>query len=691
MAGGQQITVGQGSLTAVRPGQQVDLFQGSAAVSVDLALAGLGITSAQGFVASDAVTASEALTGSASTGAAGTAAGSAFVGLKSRKVGGGSASRSLTGSPSTLSTGTAVKAVAVLLGGSGIAASFGDFGRQRASILSGSAAAPAQGTITGSGGTGTGVVWQFSDGATLSTGANSTTGLATGIPSGAVVQVSPDLLPGQTLQVSGTLLEMVGDSAVPTVNGDSPNSAIDYISARDIYIEVMDSPLAVANHIRAGSIIGTYGLGQAQKIWYAVQDLAQDGDIFEISPGAVAAGLSLGVDVPSSYLSKAVLKVNKSITLRGMTNRGRWSLLPSTFDSVDAATFNGILILSPADIAGTGWDTTPTTEGRRKTIVISDFSFNNWGQNGDDSAVKLRSPTEVTDWTQIHNSVTFRNFKVWKPPFEQSASGFAGAAENLVFEDGHIYDTGDGVGAAAGNDHNFYITCRNLTMRGVRASRTRSAEDPFNPTNKLDGHILKMSVHNADIQGCVFDTTGYGDNSKTIQSKSGGNLTVKGCLFVMGAYAQDVRGGISFEKETANYGGDWFYGAAGHSLLIEKNVFIAHRADSSPALVYFYPAAHEREVTGITSCVIRDNIGMAQSASTAWVANPPAVYTGTWAANGNAAETYSASESPFDNRLLKLYTRAAGTLAATGGTVATHRFVWPHGYIARSDAYKGFA
>jgi hypothetical protein len=108
-------------------------------------------------------------------------------------------------------------------------------------------------------------------------------------------------------------------------------------------------------------------------------------------------------------------------------------------------------------------------------------------------------------------------------------------------------------------------------------------------------------------------------------------------------------------------------------------------------LVYFYPAAHEREVTGITSCVIRDNIGMAQSASTAWVANPPAVYTGTWAANGNAAETYSSTESPFDNRLLKLYTRAAGTLAATGGTVATHRFVWPHGYIARSDAYKGLA
>lgn len=457
--------------------------------------------------------------------------------------------------------------------------------------------------------------------------------------------------------------------------------------SRTWVIEVMDSPLAVANHIRNNSIIGTYGLGQAQQIWYAVQDLAQDGDIFEISPGAVAAGVSPG-QVPNGYLESAILKINKSITLRGMSGRGRWSLLPPSFTL--ATNFSGIVIISPEDITGTDWDTTPTIQGRRKTIVISDFDFTNWGDTGSDHAVKMRSRTTLTDWTQVHNSVTFRNFKVGKPPFYHSASGFAGSAENMTYEDGWVYDTGDGIGAAAGNDHNFYITARNLTMRGVRASRTRSNQSPFSQADTMDGHILKMSVHNADIQGCVFDTTGYGDNSKTIQCKSGGNLTVKGCLFIMGAYAQDVKGGISFEKETGNYGGDWFYGAAGHSLLIEKNVFIAHRATNSPALIYFYPPGNSREVdpASITSCVIRDNIGMAQSASSFWIQNPPAAYTGGAWTVGNTEMAYGADEPGFDKKQLLAYIRSVGPVAASG-TVATHRFVFPHGSESRVDAFRG--
>ena len=551
---------------------------------------------------------------------------------------------------------------------------------------------------TGTNDSPTSLVWQFADASTMYTDLSTSETLATGVPTGAVFYASPDLLPGQTLEQTGDTLSLVSDSTLPDVNGDTAGSMLDTVSDRDIIIEVMDTELAVANHIRASSIIGTYGYGQAQPIWYAVQDLAQDGDIFEISPGAITDDLTLGVGVPSSYLEKAVLKINKSITLRGMTDRGRWRLLPSSFTPTDADNFSGVLILSPGDITGTDWDSDPTTEGRRKTIVVQDFDFDNWGTTGSDHAVKLRSPTEVTDWSQIHTSVTFSNFKVGKLPFYQSASGFSGAAETLIFSDGYVFDTGDGVGAAAGNDHNFYITARYLTMTGVRASRTRSAEYPFNQSNTLDGHILKATFHYATLEGCVFDCGPEGDNSKTIQAKGGGNLIVRGCVLIMGQHAQDVRGGISFEKETGNYGGDWFYGAAGHSLLIEKNVFINHRAYSPPgdalAMVYFYPSGNAREVdpATITSCVIRDNIGMSTVTDydTYWIQNPPSVFAdGDWSTS-NSVETYNSSETPFADKLLKSYTRAAGTIAASG-TVATYRFTWPHGSIARSDAFRGIA
>ena len=93
----------------------------------------------------------------------------------------------------------------------------------------------------------------------------------------------------------------------------------------------------------------------------------------------------------------------------------------------------------------------------------------------------------------------------------------------------------------------------------------------------------------------------------------------------------------------------------------------------------------------ITSCVIRDNIGMSQVDRANWVRNPPPSFSGTWD-TANAASYYGGPvESPFTDseRAMLLYREMYGTRAANGGTVATHRFIFPHGYMARSDAFMG--
>jgi hypothetical protein len=99
---------------------------------------------------------------------------------------------------------------------------------------------------------------------------------------------------------------------------------------------------------------------------------------------------------------------------------------------------------------------------------------------------------------------------------------------------------------------------------------------------------------------------------------------------------------------------------------------------------------------------VRDNIGMITdtalaggqwvvpgwSGSKLWIYQDPNAGA-DWTTGGNAVMTYAADETGFSDRALKRYSRAAGTLAATAGTVSTYRFAWPHGSIARSDAHQG--
>lgn len=531
--------------------------------------------------------------------------------------------------------------------------------------------------------------WSIDDGDNISTSRNADLVMATGVLADSHCYASPDLLPGQTLELSGTTLSIVSDATVPTVNGDDGGSVLDLISAREIVVEAIDASHlhAQAQNMRTGTMYGRGAAGYRNKIQSAVLD-AQDGDTIQISPGHIYRDSTDG----SGYLEGGMLHVYKSLTITNIPGRGRWQLAPPAVPYVDGR--SGIIIREPAQCYADSGDT--STANPRKTIVIEGFDFSNWGRNADDLGIKVRANSGASSWSDYHSSVTFRNFKVGKLPYYPSASGFAGSAENLTFEDGHVYDCGGGINGVAGNDHNFYVTARNLTMRGVRSERTRA--NSADGATEMDGHVAKLTFNNADIQGCVFWCGDNGDSSISVQCKGGGNLVFRGNLVRSGANVSTATGEIVYEKESNNYGG-WMFGLEGHSLLVEKNVFITHLPYSAGvaqrAMVYFRPSisGNYLDVSLITSCVIRDNIGMSTVPSSLWVPNaPPSWGDANWAAN-NSEMVYGVNEPGFtdDDRVLRLYRRMYGTIAAGAGSIATYRFLWPHGYTTRTDAFRGLA
>jgi hypothetical protein len=529
--------------------------------------------------------------------------------------------------------------------------------------------------------------WQFTDGATLFPVASQSIALATGAPAGATFYASPDLLPGQSLSLVGSTLSLVSDSTVPVVDGSTP--VLETISDRDIVIEVMDTEQATAQIMRTGEMFGAGQAGANKNIQYAITRM-QDGDTLQISPGCIY--IPGNGDGASNNGDNAMLQVWKGCTIRGVPGRGRWRLAPQSTPYIDG--ISGLVIMEPAACYSNVGDTAQANP--RKTIVVQDFDFNNWGRNGDDSGIHIRADGSVS-WNSFHASVTLRNFKIGKLPFYQSASAINGAAETFLIEDGHLYDTGDGIGSSPGNDHNAYIEGRYLTVRGVRAERTRSAEYPFNPSNTMDGHILKLTGPNVTVEACALYCGPEGDNSITVQCKGGGNLIVRSCLLVSGVHSQTATGSIVYEKELGdqtpgNYGG-FQYGSEGHSVLVEKNVFINHRPYVAGldrrAMVFCRPPGDPWEVlaASISSFVVRDNIGISPVPDTFWIRNPPPVYSGgAWTAN-NSNLAYDSAESVFLQRELRNYLVAAGPIA--GNALSTNRFTWPHGYMARTDAFRG--
>jgi hypothetical protein len=206
-------------------------------------------------------------------------------------------------------------------------------------------------------------------------------------------------------------------------------------------IELLDSELAVAQNMRTGQMYGYTQTGSRRNIQTAIAE-AQDGDTIQISPGAI---WSPGVNDGSGYLEGAMLHVYKGVAITNIPGRGRWHLAPRAIPYVDG--LSGIVIREPNQCYSNSGDT--VTANPRKTIVIEGFDFSNWGRSGDDLGVKVRGNSGVpSSWASFHSSVTFRNFKLGKLPYQPSASGFAGASEFMTFENGHVYDCGGGINAA---------------------------------------------------------------------------------------------------------------------------------------------------------------------------------------------------------------------------------------------------
>lgn len=127
MAGGQAVTSGQGSVTPDR----------------SLTPSGAVLTGEQGFVS----TAVQELVGAQSSASAGSSASAAFVGLRSRKVGGGTAFRALTGIEIAPSNGTITPNRSRTPSGAPIAVSAGSAAPGRSKTLTGQAITPAAGTL----------------------------------------------------------------------------------------------------------------------------------------------------------------------------------------------------------------------------------------------------------------------------------------------------------------------------------------------------------------------------------------------------------------------------------------------------------------------------------------------------------------------------------------------------------------
>lgn len=559
--------------------------------------------------------------------------------------------------------------------------------------------------------------WLFVDSSTISTASSSTFPLATDIPTGAIAQASPDLLPGQSLSIAANVLSLLSDSTLPTVNG-SLGAVINAVSDRNIYIEVMDSPIATIYNRTQGTRFGVISDGTT---FYQCMQAANHNDLIEITPGALFRNTG---DCAGYYtgLKDCSMAIFKGVTVRGIPGRGRWRLFPPSYaaSNIGEGT-SACFILGPTEAAPEFGGL-----GGGKNIVLSDFDFvdqlgyDRTGGGGRSAVgVQMSGPSayNVSSWDYYHISVTLQNFKIGRTAF-LGGHGLSGPARTLNVIDGHVFDMG-----FSGYEHNMYISAETLNMRGVRSQRTRGYVPPTSLT--MDGHLLKTDAQRAFVEGCSFEQDPVnGDAAKLVQFYGGGVIVVRGCLFVDSVNtAAASQGMIVMERELQdnvngtppNYG--WFAGLSGNALLVEKNVFVGHYP--RPA-VFFFPQNHTHAIftagtSGKTTAqclqnlTVRDNIGMIASSTTNWnsiyelagfasqAADKPLwIYQDpnagpSWGTRGNTIVNYIApyDESPFNNRSLKIYNRATGPIAAGVDAVPTYAFTWPHGSMARDDAYKG--
>ncbi len=495
--------------------------------------------------------------------------------------------------------------------------------------------------------------------------AGSTSLIASGAQ-GMIADSSPDLPPGRTLGISTTGQVLIKATA------DAPPVDI----KRPWVIEVKDSPIATIFNRTKGK---TYGKTYNGTNWYQCMEEANDGDLIEISPGAINQTVA---DCQNYFyfLDNTAMTISKGVTIRNIPGRGRWSLFAAGVTI--PSSLSGITIFSPTALEG------------RKSFTIEGFNIvDQFGIDRDAYGVRIRGDASSgANFNNMHTAATFRNFKVGKTS-TTAGSGFNNGAETLTLEDGHIFDCG-----WSGYEHNLYISARTLIMKGVRCSRTRGG---------LDGHLLKGSAVNATIEGCVFESDPkLGDCTHHIQAKAGGNFVVRGCLFIDSLANNSAgRGPINMCRELAEDSSPNFEpwaGLAGNSLLVEKCVFVGHYGR---AAVYFFPVGHTYN-TGLTmaSVVIRDNIGMIADTPSVipdfpglagadynnrklWILNDP-VNSQSWVERGNSVMPFGQDEPGFNEKLLLRYLRTAGPITVPR-VISTLRFVYPHGFVARSDGFAG--
>ncbi len=494
--------------------------------------------------------------------------------------------------------------------------------------------------------------------------AGTTTKIASGA-TGLLAEVSPDLPPGRTLSIAA------GGDVNIVAAADAPAADLH----RPWIIEVMDSPIATMFNRTKGT---SYGPLRGTR-WYDCILAASDGDLIEISPGAINSKLS---DANTAYawgLDNTGMAIVRGVTIRNIPGRGRWRVWPVGIDvNTVAPSASGITIFEPG----------MPEMGGRKTIVIEGFDVSDqFGTARDAYGIRIRANKSGSDptgaWTDYHTSVTVKNFKVGKSS-GLTGSGLSGTAENLTYEDGDVFDCGQ-----SGLEHNAYTSARVLTVRGVRSRRTRGG-------GSMDGHIFKTRAANSVFEGCVFDASGAADNTDVLQLANGGNHTITGCLFIQGTNPSGNNGIVVYENEQAG-NVPWYYGVDGHSVTMRRNVFISRAVQQygwGCPMFMARPPGHSQYVSGAT-ITVQDNIGAnATLASTYWIGQGLLSTSGLtqlqdWTVS-NSVVTYDAADSAFTNTKLLEYRRAAGPIAASG-SLTTKRLQFPHGYVARTDSYRGLA
>jgi hypothetical protein len=298
---------------------------------------------------------------------------------------------------------------------------------------------------------------------------------------------------------------------------------------------------------------------------------------------------------------------------------------------------------------------------------VGGVELSGWGINRDDYGCRIRGGGPQRDWSGVHASVTWRDFRVGQPAPLSSGSGFLGSAEVLTLESGEVHDCGWG-----GYEHNIYAGGRVLNVFGVHSYRTRG---------RLDGHLLKTRAAVNNIEGCVFEARTAADNSALVQIANGGSANILGNLFIQCPEPSNANGLVWYENE-GGANEPWDYAGRDHKLVVAQNVFVSRARKGQPLVFVRRVPGGSAPVEG-RQVTVRDNVGSALRLSPEGWSSEPALWL-----PANSVVPYSEDDAGFLNTSSFGYQRAQGPMPGSKAW-ATKRFRSPSGYTSRRDSYRG--